>query len=122
LKARATRCLDINIISDGKPVTRTEMIEKVWINQGALVTEASVRQTFHLLRKALSTFCLSEHLIRTTRRQGYSINKTLVRRKRILNIESLFGYINQFWFYMMIALIIPAIVTSIMMYMVNIGR
>lgn len=78
LSGSVSRCLEQLILFQGKPVTRNELIERVWRQHGSVVTESSVRQTLHLLRKILSEFGLSEELIRTSRRQGYSIDFTRV--------------------------------------------
>ena len=78
LSVSASRCLETLILFQGKPVTRNELIERVWSQNGAFVTESSVRQTLHLLRKILNEFSLSKDLIQTSRRQGYCIDITQV--------------------------------------------
>lgn len=78
LSVSASRCLELLIIYQGKPVTRNELLQRVWYQHGSIVTDSSVRQTLHLLRKVLCEFRLSKNLIRTSRRQGYSIDITQV--------------------------------------------
>lgn len=78
LSENASRCLEILILCQGKYVSRDEFINHVWLKHGAFVSESSVRQTLHLLRKILGQFSLPKELIRNTRRQGYCIDMQYV--------------------------------------------
>ncbi|MEN3032946.1 winged helix-turn-helix domain-containing protein [Chromobacterium amazonense] len=79
LGATASRCLLILISRNGKIVTKKELLYEVWEKYGSIVTGNSANQAITQIRKSLTTINITDDIINTTPRIGYSISCTVER-------------------------------------------
>ena len=69
------RCLQLLIENRGRVVSRDDFLEAVWNRNGSYVSQNTFYQNISLLRKSLKNIGLSDDVIVTVRRQGFSLSK-----------------------------------------------
>lgn len=72
------RCLQLLIENRGRVVSRDDFLEAVWNRNGSYVSQNTFYQNISLLRKSLKNIGLTEDIIVTVRRQGFSLSDNVV--------------------------------------------
>ncbi|PKH25004.1 hypothetical protein CIG19_06380 [Enterobacterales bacterium CwR94] len=80
LTNNTSRFLELLITNNGMYVDKKTLMHQIWHEQGIIVSDVSVRQTLHHLRKVLGEFSCSGDFIQTLRGKGYAISPQCVER------------------------------------------
>ena len=78
LGENAKECLSLLLENNGELVTKDEIVKRVWTSKGVVVSDNAVRQTMHILRRALNQFSPERQLITTVPRNGYMITQARI--------------------------------------------
>jgi DNA-binding winged helix-turn-helix (wHTH) protein len=75
MNAPTARCLLLLLKSRDKIISREEFLEEVWRTRGVVVSQNTFYQNISLLRKSLASAGLSDDIIVTVRRRGFSLSE-----------------------------------------------
>lgn len=73
LNAPTSRCLQLLIEKKDEVVSRDNFLEQVWRTRGIVVSQNTFYQNISLLRKSLKNAGLTDDIIITVRRKGFSL-------------------------------------------------
>ncbi|MEB6379563.1 winged helix-turn-helix domain-containing protein [Leclercia adecarboxylata] len=73
LNAPTSRCLQLLIEQKNEVVSRDDFLEQVWLARGIVVSQNTFYQNISLLRKSLKNSGLTEDIIITVRRKGFTL-------------------------------------------------
>lgn len=85
LNLPASRCLQFLLENRHRIISREDFLETVWRSNGSCVAENTFYQNISILRKTLRLVGLTEDIIVTIRRRGFSLAEGIViERKEVL--------------------------------------
>lgn len=73
LNAPTSRCLQLLIEKKDEVVSRDDFLEQVWLTRGIVVSQNTFYQNISLLRKSLKICGLTDDIIITVRRKGFTL-------------------------------------------------
>ncbi|WP_058912482.1 winged helix-turn-helix domain-containing protein [Entomohabitans teleogrylli] len=84
------RCFQLLIERYGKVVSRDDFLEEVWMSKGIVVSHNTFYQNISLLRKSLKKAGVTQDIIITVRRKGFTLAPgTVVNYVKMLSPEQL---------------------------------
>lgn len=87
LNLPASRCLQFLLENRNKVISREDFLETVWRSNGACVAENTFYQNISILRKSLRLVGLTEDIIITVRRKGFSLAEGIIIERKEDNYE-----------------------------------
>ena len=78
LNTPTARCLELLIERQGLVVSRDDFLEEVWGTKGIVVSHNTFYQNISLLRKSLKKTGLSDNIVVTVRRKGFTLSSDVV--------------------------------------------